>query len=112
MIRVFGILFAGSLAVIVLLVGVTIRQDRQHRDDLAAAVVERNRSVNQFLREVCERLELRDEIQIGYLKAAAAQYDKSDPAYASVLADAAFALEITQKGCKENLPNVRPPGDG
>ena len=107
-------MLATSIATIIFLLGWTVWENHAHQDELAAAVVERQAEVNQFLRtEVCERLELRDEIQISYLKAAAARYEKADPAYAGILSNAALALQFTQSGCKRQLPGVkRPPDNG
>ena len=103
-------MLGASLAIIVALSGWTIREALLHDQELQAAVVQRQAEVNQFLRtEVCERLELRDEIQIGYLKAAAAKYAVTDPVYSGILSDAAVALEFTQEGCKSQLPGVRRP---
>ena len=100
-----------SLLVIVFLVGWTLRENRQHQKDLAAAVVFRQKEVNQFLRfEVCERLEIRDSIQIQYLQAAIERYEKSDPEFANVLAGSARALLFTQEDRAANLPRVQTPG--
>jgi len=88
------------------LVGWTVRENRVHQRELAAAVVERDKPVNKFLRtEVCDRLRIRDEIQINYLQAAARQWRPIDPAYSEVLQNAAQALEFTKEGCTSELPD-------
>ena len=106
-------LLAMSIVMIIFLLGWTVWENHVHQDELAAAVVTRQAEVNQFLRtEVCDRLELRDEIQISYLKAAAGKYAATDPAYSNVLSNAALALEFTQNGCKNQLPKGRPADGG
>jgi hypothetical protein len=94
-----------SVALTIVVMGWAVRENRHHQIELAQASAARDLRVNQFLRdEVCERLELRDEIQISYLKAAASKYAYTDAPYAEVLLNAAQALEFTQRGCKAQIP--------
>ena len=73
-------MFSASLVLIVFLIGLYLREDHLHNRELAAAVNARQLEVNQFLRtEVCDRLKIRDDIQINYLQAAVARYEASDP---------------------------------
>ena len=70
-------------------------------------MVLRGAAVNQFLRtEVCERLGVRDEIQLSYLQAAYNRYAETDPDYALVLANAIQAIEFTRRGCIQELPDT------
>lgn len=98
-------LLSMSMIVWLLLFGYILRQNHAHQEELAAAVAERDNDVNRFLRaEVCDRLRLRDEIQISYLRAAANKNRPTDPLYADVLEDAATAIEFTKEGCLTELP--------
>ena len=99
-----------SLMLVLLMVGYVIREARQHQAELAIAVREREEAVNTFLSAICDRLEIRDEIQINYLQVAASRYQREDPDYADVLARAAEALQITQSGCLEEIPTTEEGG--
>jgi hypothetical protein len=92
---------AASILISVLLVGYILRENAQHQKDL----IQQRTELIQFLRvEVCERLLLRDEIQIQYLAAAVLRYQDDDPEYAAQLQTAVQALQFTKNGCASELP--------
>jgi hypothetical protein len=94
-------LMAFSIFASVLLVGYILRENAQHQKDL----LQQRSELIQFLRvEVCERLLLRDEIQIQYLAAAVLRYGDDDPEYAAQLQQAVEALQFTKNGCASELP--------
>ena len=99
-----------SLILVMGMIGYVIRENRAHQDELAAAVEERERAVNTFLTEICDRLSIRDDIQISYLQVASARYALEDPDYAETLARAAQALQVTQSGCLEGIPSTEEGG--
>ena len=103
-----------SIILVLMLIGYTVRENRHRQAELAEQVVEREkveaareRSINRFLRmEVCERLELRDEIQLAYLRAALSRVAGEDSELESVVGQAIRALEITQRGCTAEIPEI------
>lgn len=98
-------LMAVSVIAVLGLIGYTVRENYHHQQQLAAAVDERQREINRFLRvEVCDRFELRDEIHLSYLREARERYRRSDPRFSRTLADAIIALEFTQRGCVDEIP--------
>ena len=99
-----------SIVVVIAMFGYVIREQGRHRAELAASVQTREENVTAYLEELCERLEIRDEIQVGYLQAAAARYTKSDPDYAETLSRAAEALLVSQSGCREGIPSTEEGG--
>jgi hypothetical protein len=104
--RVGWPIYVMAVSVIVTLgvLSFAINENRQHQQDIAQGIKERNASLNEFLRtEVCERLELRDEIQLSYLRFVLGTLENTGQFY-RVLEDAIFALEVTQKGCFAEIP--------
>jgi hypothetical protein len=94
-------LMAFSILASLLLVGYILHENAQHQKDL----IQQRTELIQFLRvEVCERLLLRDEIQIRYLAAAVLRYGDDDPEYAAQLQSAVEALQFTKNGCASELP--------
>jgi hypothetical protein len=94
-------LIAVSVIIIVLMIGWVLREDAIHNRDLKQQQTDTLR----FLRtEVCDRLLLRDEIQIGYLTAAYLRYVDDDPEYGAQLLTAIEALKFTKDGCLDELP--------
>ena len=99
-----------SIVLVIAMLGYVIREDGNHRAELALAVQTRGEALAAYLEELCERLQIRDDIQISYLQAASARYAKEDPEYSETLASAAQALEITQSGCLEGIPSTEEGG--
>lgn len=96
-----------SLMLVLIMVAYVIREDRQEQETIATELDIRSRRVNEFLRtEVCERLGIRDEIQLSYLRAAYDRYVDSDPPFAEVLANAIRAIEFTRSGCLREIPDT------
>ena len=95
-----------SLILTLVVVAWTIRSGHQHQKQLEAAAAQRTADVNQSLEAMCDRFELRDEITLSYLRVARDRYEKTDPRYSMVLADAVLALEVTQRGCRSQLPDT------
>jgi hypothetical protein len=77
--------------------GYVIINNRQHDKELAAAVVERNRAVNETLRGMCDRFELRDEIFLRIL-------EQSAELQLNIL-----ALRLAQGDCLKDIPRVIQP---
>jgi uracil phosphoribosyltransferase len=84
-----------------LLIGYIVREETQHRKELR----EQQKQTTVFLRrEVCARLQYRDEIFGTVLQAAATKYAGSDPTFANVLLSAMEALEFSTNRCLTQLP--------
>jgi hypothetical protein len=95
---------AVSIIVTLGVLSFAIRANRQYQQDIAQGIADRNSSLNQFLRaEVCDRLELRDEIQLSYLRFVLGTLERGSQ-FHIVLEDAIYALEVTQKGCAAGIP--------
>jgi hypothetical protein len=92
------------------LAGYVFYQDRQHDKDILALAVERQRGVNQTLRGMCDRFELRDEIFLRILEdAARRQRENGDLDAAEGLELNILALRLAQGDCVKDIPQVMPP---
>jgi siroheme synthase (precorrin-2 oxidase/ferrochelatase) len=90
--------------------GYVIVNNRQHDKDIAEAVIERQRAVNETLRSICDRFELRDEIFLRILvDAAARQREAGDEEAAEALELNILALQLAQGDCLQDLPKVTKP---
>jgi hypothetical protein len=90
--------------------GYVIINNRQHDKELAAAVVERNRAVNETLRGMCDRFELRDEIFLRILEQSAArQRALGNTEAAEELQLNILALRLAQGDCLKDIPIVIQP---
>jgi uncharacterized protein YneF (UPF0154 family) len=104
-------ILAVALVLVIALGGYAFVSKRQHDKELAAAVVERQRAVNQTLRSMCDRFELRDEIFLRILQQSAARQrvlgnvDAAEELELNIL-----ALQLAQGDCLTDIPKVvRPP---
>jgi hypothetical protein len=92
--------------------GYVIHNNREHDKELALAVVDRQRSVNETLRAMCDRFELRDEIFLRILvDAAARQRAAGDEDAAEGLELNILALQLAQGDCTRDIPKVVTPPD-
>jgi hypothetical protein len=90
--------------------GYVIYNNRQHDKDIAAAVVDRQKAVNETLRSMCDRFELRDEIFLRILEQSATrQRTLGNIEAAEELELNILALRLAQGDCIEDIPNVVPP---
>jgi hypothetical protein len=101
-----------ALAIVVSfgLAGYVFYQDLQHDRDIASLALERQRGVNQTLRSMCDRLELRDEIFLRILvDAARRQREAGNEDAAEGLELNILALQLAQGDCLNDIPRVIPP---
>jgi hypothetical protein len=91
--------------------GYVIYNNREHDKQLASLAVERQRGVNETLRGMCDRFELRDEIFLRILEQSAARQralgneDAAEELQLNIL-----ALRLAQGDCLKDIPKVvRPP---
>jgi hypothetical protein len=103
-------LLAFSLVVIVAMAGFVLYNDRQHDKQLAEAVIDRQRSVHETLRAMCDRFELRDEIFLRILvDVAARRRTAGDETGAEEMEFNILALQLAQGDCVQEIPKVVPP---
>jgi hypothetical protein len=98
-----------ALAIVVSfgLAGYVFYQDLQHDRDIASLALERQRGVNQTLRSMCDRLELRDEIFLRILvDAARRQREAGNEDAAEGLELNILALQLAQGDCLNDIPRV------
>jgi hypothetical protein len=85
-------------------------QDRAHNRQISALAVERQRGVNETLRSMCDRFELRDEIFLRILVDVAARRRASgDEEGAEEMEFNILALQLAQGDCVQEIPKVVPP---
>jgi cell division protein YceG involved in septum cleavage len=89
--------------------GYVVSNNRKHDQALAAAVIDRQVAVNQTLRDMCDRFELRDEIFLRVLNEAAARARKAgNTDMAESLELSSLALQLAQGDCIKDIPKVVP----
>jgi hypothetical protein len=85
-------------------------QDRAHNRQISALAVERQRGVNETLRSMCDRFELRDEIFLRILTDVAQRRRASgDEEGAEEMEFNILALQLAQGDCVQEIPKVGPP---
>ena len=90
-----------SVVVALVLIGYIVREETQHRKELRA----QQAATTTFLRkEVCARLQFRDEVFANVLQASATKYATSDPDLANVFLSAIEALQFSTENCLTQLP--------
>jgi hypothetical protein len=90
-----------SLLLGFLLIGWIARENYEHSKELRM----QQKQTNRFLRrEVCVRLQFRDEVFGTVLEATAAKYAFTDPKLADVYLQALAALRFSTKTCLAQLP--------
>jgi hypothetical protein len=90
--------------------GYVIYNNRQHDKDIAAAVVDRQKAVNETLRSMCDRFELRDEIFLRILEQSATrQRTLGNIEAAEELELNILALRLAQGDCLKDIPKVVDP---
>jgi hypothetical protein len=105
-------ILASAIVLVVGMSGYVIVNNREHDRELARAVVDRQRSVNETLRAMCDRFELRDEIFLRILvDAAARQRAAGDEDAAEGLELNILALQLAQGDCTRDIPKVVTPPD-
>jgi hypothetical protein len=103
-------LLAFGIAATIGLAGYVAYQDRQHDQDLVKLALERQRGVNETLRSMCDRFELRDEIFLRILvDAARRQREAGNEDAAEGLELNILALQLAQGDCLKDIPQVIPP---
>jgi hypothetical protein len=105
-------LLALAIVLVFGMAGYVIVSNRQHDKQLIALAVERQRGVNETLRGMCDRFELRDEIFLRILEQSAArQRALGNKLAAEELALNILALRLAQGDCLKDIPKVVPPPD-
>jgi hypothetical protein len=103
-------LLAAGIVATIGLAGYVAYQDRQHDQDLVALALERQRGVNQTLRTMCDRFELRDEIFLRILSESARRHREAGRLDAAESLELnILALQLAQGDCIDDIPNVVPP---
>jgi hypothetical protein len=103
-------LLALSIVLAIAVAGFVLYSDRQNDQRIAQAVVDRQRSINETLRAMCDRFELRDEIFLRILVDVAQRRRASgDEAGAEEMEFNILALQLAQGDCVEEIPKVVPP---
>jgi hypothetical protein len=104
-------LLASSIVLVIVMSGYVIYQDRQHAKALASLSLARQQGVNETLRGMCDRFELRDEIFLRILEDAATRQRKlGDVDAAEALELNILALRLAQGDCLQDIPKVvKPP---
>jgi hypothetical protein len=103
-------LLAFSIVVTIAVAGFVLYTDRQNDRKLAELTVDRQRSVNQTLRAMCDRFELRDEIFLRILVDVAQRRRASgDLEGAEEMEFNILALQLAQGDCVQEIPKVLPP---
>jgi hypothetical protein len=103
-------LLAFGIAATMGMAGYVFYQDLQHDHEIAALAVERQRGVNQTLRGMCDRFELRDEIFLRILEQSAArQRALGNKDAVESLELNIVALRLAQGDCLKDIPQVIPP---
>jgi hypothetical protein len=103
-------LLAISIVLAIAISGFVLYSDRQNDQRIAQAVVDRQRSVNETLRAMCDRFELRDEIFLRILTDVAQRRRATgDEAGAKEMELNILALQLAQGDCVQEIPKVGPP---
>jgi hypothetical protein len=103
-------LLALALSLTIALAGYVLYQDRAHNRQISALAVERQRGVNETLRSMCDRFELRDEIFLRILTDVAQRRRASgDEEGAEEMEFNILALQLAQGDCVQEIPKVLPP---
>jgi hypothetical protein len=103
-------LLAFGIAATMGMAGYVFYQDKQHDQDLVKLALERQRGVNETLRSMCDRFELRDEIFLRILEDAARRHrENRNLDAAEGLELNILALRLAQGDCVQDIPNVVPP---
>jgi hypothetical protein len=103
-------LLALSIILAIAVSGFVLYSDRQNDQRIAEAEVDRQRSVNETLRAMCDRFELRDEIFLRILTDVAQRRRATgDEAGAEEMELNVLALRLAQGDCVQEIPKVVPP---
>jgi hypothetical protein len=103
-------LLALAIVLVIGMAGYVIVSNRQHDKQLIALAVERQRGVNETLRGMCDRFELRDEIFLRILEQSAArQRALGNTEAAEELQLNILALRLAQGDCLKDIPIVIQP---
>jgi hypothetical protein len=103
-------LLAISIVLAIAISAFVLYSDRQNDKRIAQAVVDRQRSVNETLRAMCDRFELRDEIFLRILTDVAQRRRASgDEEGAEEMEFNILALQLAQGDCVQEIPKVGPP---
>jgi hypothetical protein len=103
-------LLALSIILAIAVAGYVLYTDRQNDKALVQLAVDRQRSVNETLRAMCDRFELRDEIFLRILTDVAQRRRASgDEEGAEEMEFNILALQLAQGDCVQEIPKVVPP---
>lgn len=101
-----------SIVMAIASAGYVIYTNRERDKDIAALSIDRQRAVNETLRSMCDRFELRDEIFLRILEQSAArQRALGNTAAAEDLQLNILALRLAQGDCLDAIPKVVPSPD-